>query len=70
MHASENRWKAILGMSSDHAGIDRELSKFQASMYRTLARVKDPRQVRDWLHFMRSASKGWLDAYKAREGLK
>ena len=65
-----SRFKAVIALSSDHAGIARELDRLETTMYRTIAELRDARQVRDWAHFMRSASAGWLTAYKAREGLK
>lgn len=66
----DGRFKTVIAMGSDHAGINRELDRLESAMYRTLAQLRDARQVRAWLHFMRSASAGWFTAYKAREGLK
>jgi len=47
-------------MSSDHAGIDKELDRFEAVMMRTLAHIEDPRKVRDYLDCLRDASIAWF----------
>ena len=63
-------FRAVIALSSDHAGISRELGRLEDAMYRTMAELRNLRQVRDYLRFMRSASAGWRTEYKAREGLK
>ena len=68
--STERNWTAHLVISSDHAGLKRHFDQLGAEMYRALARLDEPKRVRDYVHFMRSASAGWLTAYKAREGLK
>ncbi len=56
----DNRWKAILGMSSDHAGINQELGRFRNELYRALARIEDPRDVRDYLNCLEDYSRSWM----------
>ena len=56
----DNRWKAVLGMSSDHAGIDRELRSLQSTLYRVLARTDDARHVRDYLRYLVNVSQEYL----------
>ena len=58
----DRRWNAILGMSSDHAGIDRELGRLRAELYYALARIDDPRRVRDYIAALRIASLEWREA--------
>jgi hypothetical protein len=62
---TKNPWRASIALSSDHAGINRELGRLQSDMYRTLAAVKDPRRVRDYLNIMRGASLQWLTYERA-----
>lgn len=52
-------------MSSDHAGIDRELRGLQNELYRVLARVDDPRHVRGYIDALRRASFFWLVEYES-----
>lgn len=56
----DNRWRAMIAMSSDHAGINKELERFEAVMLRTLANVEDARKVRDYLACLRDASIAWF----------
>jgi len=67
---ADNRWKAILGMSSDHAGINQELGRLRAELYRVLARIDDARDVRDYLEAMRRESGIWFDSLQARKSDK
>jgi hypothetical protein len=74
-----NRWKVMLALSSDHAGINVQLGKFQRALSRILARVDDPRQVRDLFRFVEQKSaewciqnsvdeRGWMERTRKRAG--
>lgn len=65
----ERNWTAHLVISSEHAGLRPYFKALEDELYRVTARLDEPRRVRDYLHFMRSASRAWWTAYKAREGL-
>ena len=54
-----NRWKAIIGLSSDHAGINQELGWLKNELMRGLSRIDDARKVRDYLIHLRSESDAW-----------
>jgi len=54
------KFKMMVTMSSDHAGIARELKWLEREIYRVVARVDDPRKVRDYLRHLESASQAWL----------
>ena len=65
---TDNRWKAIVTLASDHGGIGPELQKLENEIIRVLARLDDPRKVRDYVQFLRLESRrlcemrpGWLD---------
>ena len=67
---AERNWTAHLVISSEHAGLKPYCRALEDEAYRVLARLDEPKRVKDYLRFMRSASRGWLTAYKAREALK
>lgn len=59
-------------MSSDHAGINRELGRLQREMSHALAHIDDARKVRLYLDYLRVASttfcemqhidmRGWME---------
>ncbi len=50
-------------MSSDHAGINQELGRLRAELYRALAQLDDPRDVRWYLDYMRMKSREMLDRF-------
>jgi len=56
------RFKVMVNMSSDHAGIAAELSKLEREIYGVVARVDDPRQLRDYLQVLELRSKAWCSA--------
>jgi hypothetical protein len=60
---SKNPWRASIGMSSDHAGIARELDRLQVELYRVLSKLDDPRYVRDYIRIMIRESTLWLMAH-------
>ena len=53
------RFKVMVNMSSDHAGIAAELKKLEREIYRVIAHVDDPRKVRDYLQVLELRSKVW-----------
>lgn len=72
-----NRWKATVVLSSDHAGIQAELGALETALLETLARIDDPRKVRDFLRAIRVEirvwcwkydvdTRGWLERFKKR----
>jgi hypothetical protein len=62
MGTSDNRWRAILTMSSDHAGINKLLGLLEREMLYSLARIEDSRHVRDYLGALLVASMEWREA--------
>lgn len=58
-----SRFKMIIALSSDHAGIASELKKLEREMYRVIARIDDARAVRNYLETMREHSEDWLTAH-------
>lgn len=74
-----SRFKILVTMSSDHAGVARELQLFESTLRKILARIEDPRQVRDFLRDLAIASRewclknnvdvrGWMERYAGRRG--
>jgi hypothetical protein len=56
-----SRHKAIVMLSSDHAGINQALGWLEYELRRALARIEDPRKVRDYLRDLGIASRAWCD---------
>ena len=57
------RFKAMVNMSSDHAGIAAELKKLEREIYRVIAHTDDARELRDYLQVMVLRSKAWCAAF-------
>lgn len=55
------RFKVMVNMSSDHAGIAAELKRLEREIYRVVAHVDDPRKLRDYLQVMELRSKVWSE---------
>ena len=53
------RFKVMVNMSSDHAGIAAELKKLEREMYRVIAHVDDPRKLRDYIERLGAESQQW-----------
>jgi hypothetical protein len=53
------RFKVMINMSSDHAGIAAELNKFERELYGVIAHVDDARKLRDYLQAMVVWSQTW-----------
>lgn len=54
-----NRWKATIVLSSDHAGISAALGMLERILLEAVARIDDPRQVRDLMIHLRAAMTDW-----------
>lgn len=72
-----DRWKATIVLSSDHAGINRELASLESGLLRILASIDDPRKVRDflsdvkqemiaWCHGNGVDMRGWMERTRKR----
>ena len=57
-----DRRKATVVLSSDHAGINPRLSQLELEIRRTLARIDDPRAVRDYIRYLVQESREFCDA--------
>lgn len=55
-----SRFKMMVTLSSDHAGVAKELKRLEREIYRVVARIEDPRHVRDYLVRLACASSLWL----------
>lgn len=49
-------------VSSDHAGLKPVFKQLEGELYHALARIDDPRDVRDYLRRLIHASELWMDA--------
>lgn len=56
----ERNWTANIVVSSEHAGLRPYFKDFEAEVYRVLARVDDPRDVREYIAALRRTSEAWL----------
>lgn len=54
-----NKWKATIVLSSDHAGINRELGSLESGLLRILSSIDDPRKVRDFLADVKQEMIAW-----------
>lgn len=54
-----NLWKATVVLSSDHAGINRELGLLESELLHVLGRIEDPRKVRDFVDAVRTKAHVW-----------
>ena len=57
-----NRFKVMIALSSDHAGIAEELKRLEREIYYVVARIEDGRHVRDYLQALGRASYHWHQA--------
>ena len=73
------RFKVMVNMSSDHAGIAAELKELEREIYSVVAHIEDARTLRDYLADMRADSmmwcaekgidmRGWMDNGRYRKG--
>jgi len=59
----KNPYKAMIAMSSDHAGLNRELRRLQREIYSVMALVRNARDVRDYIRYLDEQSTRWLDLH-------
>lgn len=59
-------WTAQIVIASEHAGLAPLFKALEVEMYRVLARVDDPSDVRGYLKAMVKESGVWFDSYEAR----
>lgn len=57
----ERNWTAHLVLSSEHAGLRPHFKALEDEIYRVLARIDDPREVRHYLQTIREVSRMWLE---------
>lgn len=55
------RWKAMVALSSDHAGVNAILEHLERTLLRGLARCRDARQARDFIQYVAGASEHWCE---------
>ena len=65
--ASERNWTAHVVIASDHAGLKPQFKRLEAEIYRVLARLDDPRQVRRYLTKLFEVSEAWLSVYEREQ---
>jgi hypothetical protein len=59
----KNPYKAMIAMSSDHAGLNQELGRLQKELYSVMALVRNARDVRDYIRYLHGQSGRWLDSH-------
>jgi len=59
----KNPYRAMIAMSSDHAGLNRELRSLQTELYSVMALMRNARDVRDYVQYLRRQSTRWLDSH-------
>jgi hypothetical protein len=59
----ERNWTAHLVIASDHAGLRPYFRELETEMLRVLARVDDPREVREYIRALKWASLMWMNKY-------
>jgi hypothetical protein len=62
--AAERNWTAHVVIASGHAGLAPHFKEMESEMYRVLARVDDPLDVREYLVAMGLASREWLRLFE------
>jgi hypothetical protein len=64
--SDEYRYTAHVVIASDHAGLSPVFKAFERQIYRVLARVEDPDDVRLYLEALRRASQHFVDILEAK----
>lgn len=59
---TERNWTAHVVIASEHAGLNRLFKLLEHEVVHALARIDDPRQVREYITALRFASLGWRGA--------
>jgi hypothetical protein len=65
-----NRFSVMIALSSDHAGIGRELQALEREMYRVQARLEDSRAVARYIRYLCEESREWLQNWSKIESEK
>lgn len=60
----ERNWTAHLVISSEHAGLKPYFQALENEMRRVLARVDDPREVRDYIDMLFWRSRVWFTIHR------
>jgi hypothetical protein len=60
---TERNWTAHVVISCEHAGLQPYFKQLEAELYHVLARIDDPRDVKDYLQVLRERSKAWAMAF-------
>ncbi len=64
--SDEYRYTAHVVIASDHAGLSPVFKAFEREIYRVLARVEDPDDVKLYLEALRRASQHFIDILEAK----
>lgn len=62
--ARERNWTAHLVLASEHGGLAPLFKALEHEMYRVLARVDDPRDVREYLKALKHRSEEWIERHQ------
>lgn len=63
-------WTASIVIVCEHPGLRPEFRALENELYRVLARIDDPREVREYLKQLGCASRDWLLAFDQVKGKK
>ena len=66
----DRTWTAHIVIASSHAGLAPYFRRLEEELLRVLARIDDPRDVRDYLAALRATSAAWLAMLQARHAGK
>jgi len=66
----ERSWTAQIVLASEHAGLAPMFKTLEHEMLRVLARVDDPKQVREYLTAMKHRSEEWIERHQHLLGEK
>jgi hypothetical protein len=61
-NTTERNWRANVVIASAHAGLKPEFKRLEDEIYRVLARVDDPRDVREYIKALLGASQEFMKA--------
>jgi hypothetical protein len=53
-----------LVVSCEHAGLKPTFKALEAELYRVLARIDNPRMVKNYLKWLVNQSRGWLSEFE------
>jgi hypothetical protein len=60
----------MIVLSCDHGGLMPSFQRLEDEIRRALDRLDDPRQVREYMEFMRAVSERWREGRRGWEALK